>query len=148
MTAALILLAPGGLRPTAYGEFRIRSVRRNRAGPMDRGRFDEPQLCAGSCGITRACFAFAAIPGFTRSAQTHSHPLLSDAGRAGAGSAPMHSPMGLDTGADGAEQIALSVIAEIQAVINQRRAADSAKRPALSIRALSTMRSASFSTVQ
>jgi len=34
--------------------------------------------------------------------------------------APMHSPMGLDTGADGAEQIALSVIAEIQAVINQR----------------------------
>ena len=28
--------------------------------------------------------------------------------------------MGLDTGADGAEQIALSVIAEIQAVINQR----------------------------
>ena len=34
--------------------------------------------------------------------------------------APLHSPMGLDTGADGAEQIALSVIAEIQAVVNQR----------------------------
>ncbi|HXR78366.1 MAG TPA: XdhC family protein [Bryobacteraceae bacterium] len=33
---------------------------------------------------------------------------------------PLHSPMGLDTGADGAEQIALSVIAEIQAVVNQR----------------------------
>jgi xanthine/CO dehydrogenase XdhC/CoxF family maturation factor len=34
--------------------------------------------------------------------------------------APLHSPMGLDTGADGAAQIALAVIAEIQAVIHQR----------------------------
>lgn len=34
--------------------------------------------------------------------------------------ASLHSPMGLDTGADGAEQIALSAIAEIQAVINRR----------------------------
>ncbi|MBV8552970.1 MAG: XdhC family protein [Acidobacteriaceae bacterium] len=32
----------------------------------------------------------------------------------------LHNPMGLDTGADGAEQIALSVIAEIQATLNRR----------------------------
>lgn len=32
----------------------------------------------------------------------------------------LHSPMGLDIGADGPEQIALALIAEIQAVMNQR----------------------------
>jgi xanthine dehydrogenase accessory factor len=32
----------------------------------------------------------------------------------------LHSPVGLDIGADGPEQIALAVIAEIQAVLNQR----------------------------
>lgn len=32
----------------------------------------------------------------------------------------LHSPIGLDIGADGAEQIALAVIAEIQSVLNQR----------------------------
>jgi xanthine dehydrogenase accessory factor len=32
----------------------------------------------------------------------------------------MHSPMGLDIGADGAEQIALATIAEIQSVLNRR----------------------------
>jgi xanthine/CO dehydrogenase XdhC/CoxF family maturation factor len=32
----------------------------------------------------------------------------------------LHSPMGLDIGADGAEQIALAAIAEIQSVINKR----------------------------
>lgn len=33
----------------------------------------------------------------------------------------LHSPMGLDIGADGPEQVALSVIAEIQATLNGRR---------------------------
>jgi xanthine/CO dehydrogenase XdhC/CoxF family maturation factor len=32
----------------------------------------------------------------------------------------LHSPLGLDIGADGPEQIALAVIAEIQAVLNRR----------------------------
>lgn len=32
----------------------------------------------------------------------------------------LHSPIGLDIGADGAEQIALAIIAEIQAVLNRR----------------------------
>jgi xanthine/CO dehydrogenase XdhC/CoxF family maturation factor len=34
--------------------------------------------------------------------------------------AALHSPIGLDIGADGAEQIALAVIAEIQSVLNRR----------------------------
>jgi xanthine dehydrogenase accessory factor len=34
--------------------------------------------------------------------------------------AALHSPVGLDIGADGAEQIALAVIAEIQSVLNRR----------------------------
>ncbi|HZS55025.1 MAG TPA: XdhC family protein [Bryobacteraceae bacterium] len=33
----------------------------------------------------------------------------------------VHSPMGLDIGADGPEQVALSVVAEIQATVNKRR---------------------------
>jgi xanthine/CO dehydrogenase XdhC/CoxF family maturation factor len=32
----------------------------------------------------------------------------------------LHSPMGLDIGADGAEQIALAAIAELQAVLKRR----------------------------
>src|SRR5581483_9516047 len=32
----------------------------------------------------------------------------------------LHSPMGLDIGADGSEQVALAIVAEIQAVLNQR----------------------------
>jgi xanthine/CO dehydrogenase XdhC/CoxF family maturation factor len=34
--------------------------------------------------------------------------------------AALHSPVGLDIGADGAEQIALAVIAELQSVLNRR----------------------------
>jgi xanthine/CO dehydrogenase XdhC/CoxF family maturation factor len=33
----------------------------------------------------------------------------------------MHAPMGLDIGADGPEQVALAVIAEIQSVLNGRQ---------------------------
>lgn len=47
--------------------------------------------------------------------------LLTDAGLDPASFNPMlHSPMGLDIGADGPEQVALAVIAEIQAAINGR----------------------------
>ncbi len=34
----------------------------------------------------------------------------------------IHSPVGLDIGADNAEEIALSIVSEIQAVISQRNA--------------------------
>jgi xanthine/CO dehydrogenase XdhC/CoxF family maturation factor len=48
--------------------------------------------------------------------------MLSDAGIDGRiENAVLHSPMGLDIGADGPEQVALSVIAEIQATLNGRR---------------------------
>ena len=47
--------------------------------------------------------------------------LLEDAGLDPSRLAPaIHSPMGLDIGADGPEQVALSVIAEIQAALNGR----------------------------
>ncbi len=47
--------------------------------------------------------------------------LLSDAGLDESQLHPaLHSPMGLDIGADGPEQVALAVIAEIQAVLNGR----------------------------
>lgn len=47
--------------------------------------------------------------------------LLSDAGLDAAMLGPtLHSPMGLDIGADGPEQVALAVIAEIQAALNGR----------------------------
>jgi xanthine/CO dehydrogenase XdhC/CoxF family maturation factor len=36
------------------------------------------------------------------------------------GNPSFHSPMGLDIGADGPEQVALAVVAEIQAVLNGR----------------------------
>ena len=49
--------------------------------------------------------------------------LLADAGLDPASLAPwMHAPMGLDIGADGPEQVALAVIAEIQSVLNGGRA--------------------------
>jgi len=48
--------------------------------------------------------------------------LLEDAGVEGSRLlATLHSPMGLDIGADGPEQVALSVLAEIQATLNGRR---------------------------
>jgi xanthine/CO dehydrogenase XdhC/CoxF family maturation factor len=47
--------------------------------------------------------------------------LLADAGLDTSGlAAPLHSPMGLDIGADGPQQVALSVITEIQASMNGR----------------------------
>ena len=46
--------------------------------------------------------------------------LLEDAGLNPAALPAMHSPMGLDIGADGPAQVALSVIAEIQAALNGR----------------------------
>ena len=47
--------------------------------------------------------------------------LMSDAGLDSGRLAPsLHAPMGLDIGADGPEQVALSVIAEIQAALNGR----------------------------
>jgi xanthine/CO dehydrogenase XdhC/CoxF family maturation factor len=47
--------------------------------------------------------------------------LLADAGLSGDRLAPaLHSPMGLDIGADGPQQVALSVVAEIQAALNAR----------------------------
>lgn len=47
--------------------------------------------------------------------------LLSDAGLDPARLTPaLHSPMGLDIGADGPEQVALAVIAEVQATLNHR----------------------------
>ncbi|MBV8812103.1 MAG: XdhC family protein [Acidobacteriaceae bacterium] len=50
--------------------------------------------------------------------------LMSDAGLEPAQLAPaLHAPMGLDIGADGREQVALSVIAEIQATLNGRQGA-------------------------
>lgn len=47
--------------------------------------------------------------------------LLADAALDPACGAALHSPMGLDLGADGPEQVALAVIAEIQATFNGRR---------------------------
>jgi len=48
--------------------------------------------------------------------------MLNDAGLEAAIENPaLHSPMGLDIGADGPEQVALSVVAEIQATFNGRR---------------------------
>jgi xanthine/CO dehydrogenase XdhC/CoxF family maturation factor len=48
--------------------------------------------------------------------------MLSEAGIASSIDAPrIHSPMGLDIGADGPEQVALSVVAEIQAKLNGRQ---------------------------
>jgi xanthine/CO dehydrogenase XdhC/CoxF family maturation factor len=48
--------------------------------------------------------------------------MLSDAGMEGVReNSPLHTPMGLDIGADGPQQVALSVVAEIQAVLNGRR---------------------------
>jgi xanthine/CO dehydrogenase XdhC/CoxF family maturation factor len=47
--------------------------------------------------------------------------LLADAGLDASGlAAPLHSPMGLDIAADGPQQVALSVITEIQASLNGR----------------------------
>jgi xanthine/CO dehydrogenase XdhC/CoxF family maturation factor len=47
--------------------------------------------------------------------------LFSDAGLDGSTLGPtLHSPMGLDIGADGPEQVALAVVAEIQAALNGR----------------------------
>ena len=46
--------------------------------------------------------------------------LLADAGIDAAQMSNMHAPMGLDIGADGPEQVALAVIAEIQTVLNGR----------------------------
>jgi xanthine/CO dehydrogenase XdhC/CoxF family maturation factor len=36
-------------------------------------------------------------------------------------SSALHSPMGLDIGAEGPDQVALAVVAEIQAVMNKRK---------------------------
>ncbi len=47
--------------------------------------------------------------------------LLSEAGARSTLLDNIHSPMGLDIGADGPEQVALSVIAEIQATLNSRQ---------------------------
>lgn len=47
--------------------------------------------------------------------------LLSDAGLDEGSMAALYGPMGLDIGADGAEQVALAVAAEIQAALNERR---------------------------
>lgn len=47
--------------------------------------------------------------------------LLSDAGLKEDSVTALHAPMGLDIGADGAEQVAVAVIAEIQAALNGRR---------------------------
>jgi xanthine dehydrogenase accessory factor len=46
--------------------------------------------------------------------------LLGDAGIDVAGVPSLHGPVGLDIGADGPEQVALSIIAEIQATLNGR----------------------------
>jgi xanthine dehydrogenase accessory factor len=46
--------------------------------------------------------------------------LLEDAGLDAAKLGALHSPMGLDIGADGPEQVALAAVAEIQATLNQR----------------------------
>lgn len=47
--------------------------------------------------------------------------LLADAGLDGDAIAPfLHSPMGLDIGAEGPDQVALAVVCEIQAVMNGR----------------------------
>lgn len=47
--------------------------------------------------------------------------LLADAGIELQGMEALHSPMGLDIGADGPDQVALAVIAEIQATLNGRQ---------------------------
>lgn len=55
--------------------------------------------------------------------------LLADAGMASdALNEALHGPMGLDIGADGPEQVALSVIAEIQAALNGRHGGSLARR--------------------
>lgn len=56
--------------------------------------------------------------------------LIADAGLDGSClAAPLHSPMGLDIGADGAQQVALSAIAEIQASLNGRLGGPLKQRP-------------------
>ncbi|MGA8026126.1 MAG: XdhC/CoxI family protein [Bryobacteraceae bacterium] len=53
--------------------------------------------------------------------RTRASQLLTDAGLQPERPAPeLHSPMGLDIGADGPEQVALAVVAEIQATFNGR----------------------------
>jgi xanthine/CO dehydrogenase XdhC/CoxF family maturation factor len=47
--------------------------------------------------------------------------LLEDAGIDAAKLGALHSPMGLDIGADGPEQVALAAVAEIQATLNRRK---------------------------
>jgi xanthine/CO dehydrogenase XdhC/CoxF family maturation factor len=52
--------------------------------------------------------------------QKRSDQLLSEAGVQKSTIQSLHSPMGLDIGADGPEQVALAVVAEIQATVNGR----------------------------
>jgi xanthine/CO dehydrogenase XdhC/CoxF family maturation factor len=52
--------------------------------------------------------------------RNRSEQLLLDAGIDAAKVPSLHGPVGLDIGADGPEQVALSIIAEIQATINGR----------------------------
>jgi xanthine/CO dehydrogenase XdhC/CoxF family maturation factor len=52
--------------------------------------------------------------------RSRSAQLLIDAGIEPARVPALHGPAGLDIGADGPEQVALSIIAEIQATINGR----------------------------
>jgi len=52
--------------------------------------------------------------------RNRSEQLMMDAGVASADAESLHTPAGLDIGADGAEQVALSIIAEIQACLNGR----------------------------
>ena len=52
--------------------------------------------------------------------RNRSQQLLSDGGIEASSVPSLHGPAGLDIGADGPEQVALSIIAEIQATINGR----------------------------
>jgi xanthine/CO dehydrogenase XdhC/CoxF family maturation factor len=66
--------------------------------------------------LTKECPAYVGILG----PRNRSMQLLSDAGIEGADLPFLHGPVGLDIGADGPEQVALSIIAEIQATMNGR----------------------------
>ena len=54
--------------------------------------------------------------------------LLEDAGLNGQARASIHSPTGLDIGADGPHQVALAILAEIQATLNGREGGALRKR--------------------
>ncbi len=67
-------------------------------------------------GLVKHKLAYVGVLG----PRNRSEQLLREAGVAAAEAKALHAPAGLDIGADGAEQVALSIVAEIQACLNGR----------------------------